>query len=92
MLGQFEVRYDVFVLTDWDPLLASFQILHFLSKPDACNSFLSPSSDAAHRGAARAHLELWSLCCTPSYAVPLLLALGCVTNDNVRVMTGLQHS
>lgn len=77
MLGQFEVRYDVFVLTDWDPLLASFQILHFLSKLDACNSFLSPSSDAAHRGAARAHLELWSLCCTPSYllCLPSLVSL-----------------
>lgn len=45
---------------------ASFQILHFLNKPGVCNSFITASSDAAHR-VQQVHIKLWSLCCSPSH-------------------------
>lgn len=47
-------------------LAASFQILYFCEKPDACNSFISASSDAAHMGAADTSRAVAAPCCTPS--------------------------
>lgn len=73
-------------------LTASFQTLYFCEKPGACSSFIPASSDAAHMGAAQTHLEQWHLCTLLRPFLSPLLALSCVSNGNIRVMTVLQDS
>lgn len=71
---------------------ASFQILYFCEKPGEGNAFISASSDAARTGAAQTCLEPRPLHTLLYPSVSPLVALGCVSNGNSRVMTELQDS
>lgn len=73
-------------------LVASLKIPHFCEKSRACNSFTSACSDAAHIDTAQRRLELrpsWTL--LYPFVSPLL-ALGCASNSNTRMMKVLQDS